>query len=110
MAISGTAASLPGRHSTAPAARTALLAGTALGEVCFGNSTPGDHSRSEELAADDLKDADEVPSKTPDGRAPSHPRVATPSTCHPCPTPSTVWPGQVRIRRHRSAARPASDP
>src|SRR5215218_1764793 len=52
IATSGTAGSSPGRHSTAPAASTALLSGTARGGLYLGTSTPADHSGPGELTAD----------------------------------------------------------
>src|ERR1044071_310077 len=108
IATSGAAGSLLGRHSTAPAARTALPAGTETGETSsFGTSTPADHS--DPLAGQshgtDLTDAGGVPSTRLDGRAPCVPPAVMQSIYRRHPIPSTGWRDPSRIRRRHSVER-----
>src|SRR5882762_4545237 len=121
-AISGAAQSPSDRHSTAPAARTALLTGTVSGGASFGTSNPAGHPGSPHRhgrAHGDVPpkgapcsprivivtDAGGVPSTTPDDRAPSHPLAATRSSDRQRPAPSTGSRGPLRTRRRRQVER-----
>src|SRR6476660_7149472 len=96
IATSGDDASPLGRHSTAPAARTDLLTGTAAGGSSFDHSTPAGHPGGVMLL---VTDAGGVPSATPDGRARSGPRAVTPSSFRRHRDPSSGSRGPSRTRR-----------